>query len=199
MKKALAALLLSILCMTALFAYVRFGVTGVSETNTIDNSLGERFSLDLAGGTYWSKTMLENPGAHFSFLTEVSASAAFDGFHEGQIFHVDLAASILPGFTYVFGSKTSLSLSASLGVRAIRIGYKGDIKEANGWDKFVSIVSLGILGCAPFRRIDAVVDLRAKFGLLGAGVELIYPFLASGIDGYVDRLATSVFVTWGRY
>ena len=37
MKKALAVLLLSILCITALFAYVRFVVTGVSETNTIDN------------------------------------------------------------------------------------------------------------------------------------------------------------------
>lgn len=199
MKKTLTALLLPIICMAGLFAYVRFGVTGVSETNTIDNSLGERFSLDLAGGTYWSEAMFENPGAHFSFLTEISASAAFDGFHEGQTFHVDLAASLLPGFTYVFGKKAGSSLSASLGVRAIRIGYKGNIKEANKWDKFVSVASFGILGCAPFRRIDAVIDLRAKLGPIGAGIEVIYPFLASGIDGYVDRLATSVFVTWGRY
>ena len=199
MRKALFLILILVLCIANLSAYVRIGGTFTSEKTENNSSSGERTTFDFAGGTYWSDDLFSQTGPHFSFISEANVGLAFDQFHTGQEFHIDLSATLLPGFTYVFNPRTGAGISASAGIRAVRLGYHGSYDNAKEWDKFIHIISIGLLGANPHRRLETVIDLRAKFGFFGAGFEVSFPITGKSVDGYKDGLATSIFITLGQY
>ena len=199
MRKALFLILILVLCVANLSAYVRVGGTFTSEKKEDNESSGERTTFDVSGGTYWSDDLFSQTGPHFSFISEANVGLSFDKFHADQEFHIDLSATLLPGFTYVFNPRTGAGVSISAGIRAERLGYHGSYDNAKEWDKFIHIISFGLLGSNPHRLLETVFDLRAKFGFFGAGVEVAFPITGKSVDGYKDGLATSVFVTLGLY
>ena len=199
MRKALFLILILVLCIAHLSAYVRVGGTFTSEKKEDSETSGERTTFDISGGTYWSDDLFSQTGPHFSFISEVNLGISFDKFHVDQEFHVDLSATLLPGFTYVFNPRTGAGVSASAGIRAVRLGFHGSYDNAREWDKFIHLISFGLLGSTPHRRLESVIDIRAKFGFFGAGLQMSFPITGKNYDGYKDVMATSVFFTLGMY
>ena len=199
MRKALSLLLILVLCVFSLSAYVRVGGTFTTEKKDSDGASGERTTFDLGAGTYWSDELFSVSGPHFSFISEVAAGASFDEFHADQSFHLDLCATLLPGFTYVFNPRTGAGVSASVGIRAVRLGFHGSYDNAGNWDKFIHLISFGILGSTPHRYLETVIDVRAKFGFFGAGMQVSFPITGKSFGGYSNMMSASVFVTLGQY
>ena len=194
MKKTLLVILIAVLCATNLFAFISAGVTVNKEKVYGEDEI--RWSIDFGGYTFWKDDPFEKKGFNFSFLTEFGIRAAIDDVNG---YHTDLSLSLLPGVMYVFGDFSAVNLSA--GLVGTRIGYYCGVKEVDGWDGVLSIITFGLLGANPSRKLAAAVDLRVNLGFIGFGGQITYPIVQSTPKiedkGTKDGFSYSAFVTFG--
>ena len=178
MKKFVTLLLISVLCITGLFAYISIGV-GVTGLKSGEKDY-ERLSFNFeGGGNILEIPQNEEKGFKFSLLTESVCGLSFDS-PKGEpltndSLKVDITFALLPGVKFVFGKDSSVNLSA--GIKYSRIGYRAtmeQLEDVSWWDSAIQVVTIGVMGGNPSRELAAVADLRFTFGFLGFGVQGSY-------------------------
>ncbi len=187
MKKIIVLILMLALLVPVVFAYGRYSA---SITLSGDMDKIERFSLE--GGDRLFARFSEDKKVSFSLMAEGVGGVSFCNYDENEPHvHLDVSVSLLPGVSIMLGD--SIFLNAAIGPKYSRIGYSGNIETASGWDKLLSIVTLGLMGSHPLRKVDVALDVNIQLAFLAIGVTASFPVVQGCDSGYKQGLYASVY------
>jgi hypothetical protein len=205
MKKLIVLLLITLVCASSLYAIVGGGFMITQESLEDKSAEGEKKSFSFTAGTYWTEeNIFKQKGFSASMLTEVGVHITFDDdFSKPRNggnwnAHNDLSLALLAGAKYVPSDNTAIILST--GARLTRIGYYGikKVEDIEGWDGLVSVISFGLLGGKPSRKLEILADLRFYFLYMGIGAQVGFPVWQNETHGYMDKMSMSVFFCIGN-
>ncbi len=187
MKKVFILFLLVAVCCTFAFAEPK---AGASMTFTEDMQEIERFAIEMSDRIAW-RFGDEDKKVCFSLLLDSTGGVAFAHYDDLLHVHLDFSLAVLPGMTVRFNE--AICMNVFVGPKYSRIGYAGDLDKANGWDKVLSVMTVGLAGSHPLRKVEAALDLSFQFAFLTVGVTAGYPIFQGQDAGYKQGLSLSAY------
>jgi len=187
MRKCIVLVLLIAVFVSAAFSDAK---TGFSITFNEEMSDVDRFSIEASDRLLW-RFGDEEKKFSFSLLTEGIGGVSFADYDDEPHVHLDISFAVLPGVNIRFNEAVSMNIG--LGLKYSRIGHAGDVEKANDWDKFLSIMTLGLAGSHPLRKVELALDASVKLVFVSLGLTAGLPVLQAQSDEYLQGLSTSVY------
>ncbi len=168
MKKIFLVLLVMLFCTTAAFSAPKAGIGYMYNTDKGDG----RFSIEIGDHTTY-RFGQEEKKARFALAVDATGGVAFAEYNDEPHLHLDFGFAVLPGVSIKLGEIAYLNIC--LGAKYARIAYAGDnLKEANGWDMLLSVITLSMAGSDPVRTVGAILDINFEFPIASVGISASY-------------------------
>lgn len=167
MKKALLIAVLTIGLISTALAEPKAGVSYMYNIQTKENRVA------IEGGDH-TTFRFGNKDKQVRFALGIDSVLGISNTDVGSSLpiHLDLGVAVIPGVSIAFGEHVELNVG--LGLKYARFGYNGDDKEANGWDKFLSVISFKLLGNMPTRTFGPILDVNLKLFFMRIGFYACY-------------------------
>ncbi len=186
MRRIIVSIMLCLVLASCIFANPK---TGLSLMLSDDPDNEGRFAVEFGDQTIWHFGE-EGQKTSFCLVGDVSAGLAFASYNNEPHVHLDFHLGLLPGLSILITEGMNLNICA--GLRYGRTGYSGNLEDANDYDKTLSILTLGVMGSHPTRKIDLALDIDLDLGFLSAGIIVGYPFIML-MNGHQDGFYASIY------
>jgi len=187
MRKSIILFIFAIVVIPALFADAKLGV---SMTMSHDMKEVERFSIESSDREI-VRFGDDEKKINFAILVEGTGGVSFCNYDDTESVHLDVSVALLPGFSVRFND--FILMNVCVGPKYSRIGHSGDLDSAEGWDRFLSFMTVGLMGSHPLRKVELDLDLSFQIAFLTFGVTAGVPVFQSHDGDFSQGLSFSTY------
>lgn len=187
MRKSIILFIFILAVIPALFADAKLGV---SMTMSQDMKQVERFSIESSDRDIF-RYGDEEKKINFAILVEGTGGVSFCSYDDTESIHLDVSFALLPGFSVRFND--FILMNVCIGPKYSRIGHTGDLETAAGWDRFLSFMTIGLMGSHPLRKVELDLDISFQIAFLTIGVTTGVPVFEAHDGDFRQGLSFSAY------
>ncbi len=187
MRKIVILLIVAMVAASSLFAGAKLGVGMTMASNMKEV---ERFSIESSDRDI-VRFGSDEKKINFAILVEGTGGISFCNYDDVDSVHLDVAFAILPGFSVRFND--FILMNVGIGPKYSRLGHSGDPETAYGWDRFLSFMTIGLMGSHPLRKVELDLDVSFQIALLTVGVTAGFPVFQMQDGGFSHAISLSAY------